>query len=695
MKTTDLDLLTSVSRPAVSPDGRLAVVSVTRPRVHADAYTGQLWEVTTDGSAPPRRITRGFRDTSPRLSPDGAVIAFLRAEPTGAPQLHVVRATGGEPVALTDELLGVGAFDWSPDGSRIVYAARVAEPGRYGSVEGVSPAAEPARRITTTKYLANGLGWSTDRHTQLSLVELPELDAEPFVAAVPSGYPDAADPAVRGDGAGALLSAAELAGVPPVVRLTDEPVDHDAPRFSADGSEVLFVASRHDGRDDDLLSGAYAVAVPALGDAAAGVSEVRTVVSHEAGLGIAEVASVDGGRIYLLAQDLGETGVDFVARNTALYVLDADDAAPRVLTDAETVDLGGSGITVEDRDAVLVLNGSRGTVQLLRVTADGAVEALVDDQVEVTAVGVGGGAVVVALTDPRTHGDLALVRADRPADGGSALVPLTDFSAPLRESGIRPLHELVVEGRDGYPVHGWVVLPEGEGPHPVLLVIHGGPYAAYGVHLFDEAQVYADAGYAVLLCNPRGAAGYGQAHGRVIKERMGTVDMQDVLDFLDGAIAVHESIDGSRAGIMGGSYGGYLTAWTIAHEHRFQGAIVERGFLDPELFTGTSDIGTFFGEEYTGHDEATRRAQSPQAFAHQVRTPTFVVHSEDDLRCPLSQAERYHLALVRAGVETEMLVFPGEDHELSRSGRPRHRVQRFEAILDWWDRHLPVAGGAR
>ncbi|PPF70955.1 S9 family peptidase [Clavibacter michiganensis] len=695
MKTTDLDLLTSVSRPAVSPDGRRAVVSVTRPRVHADAYTGLLWEVTTDGSAPPRRITRGFRDTAPRLSPDGALLAFLRAEPKGPPQLHVVRAAGGEPVAVTDELLGVGAFDWSPDGSRIVFASRIAEQGRYGSVEGVGAAAEPARRITTTKYLANGLGWSTDRHVQLSLVGVPDLDAEPFVTAVPSGYPDARDAAVRGAGADATPSAAERAGLPPVFRLTDEPVDHESPRFSADGTEVLFVASRHEGRDDDLLSGAYAVAVPPPGHASAALPEVRTVVSHEAGLGISEVASVDGGRHYLLAQHLGERGIDFVARNTALYVLDDVDDAPRALTDAETVDLGGSGITVEDRDAVLVLNASRGTVQLLRVTADAAVEALVDDQVEITAVGIGGGAVVVALTDPRTHGDLALVRADRGPDAGSALQPLTDFSAALRETGIRPLHELVVEGRDGYPVHGWVVLPEGEGPHPVLLVIHGGPYAAYGVHLFDEAQVYAAAGYAVLLCNPRGAAGYGQEHGRVIKERMGTVDMDDVLDFLDGAVAVHDSIDGSRAGIMGGSYGGYLTAWTIAHEHRFQGAIVERGFLDPELFTGTSDIGTFFGEEYTGYDADVRRAQSPQAVAHQVRTPTLVVHSEDDLRCPLSQAERYHLALVRAGVETEMLVFPGEDHELSRSGRPRHRVQRFEAILEWWARHLPVGADAR
>ncbi|MFD2338785.1 hypothetical protein ACFSM7_00470 [Clavibacter michiganensis subsp. tessellarius] len=187
--------------------------------------------------------------------------------------------------------------------------------------------------------------------------------------------------------------------MPPVIRLTDEPVDHGSPRFSADGTEVLFVASRHAGRDDDLLAGAYAVRVPAPGETPSGVPEVRTVVSHEAGLGVGEAVAVDGGRVYLLAQELGESGVDFVARNTSLYVLDAADAAPRVLTDAETVDLGRSDITVLDRDAVLVLNASRGTVQLLRVTADGAVEALVDDQVEVTGVGVGGGAIVVSLTD--------------------------------------------------------------------------------------------------------------------------------------------------------------------------------------------------------------------------------------------------------------------------------------------------------
>jgi dipeptidyl aminopeptidase/acylaminoacyl peptidase len=192
----------------------------------------------------------------------------------------------------------------------------------------------------------------------------------------------------------------------------------------------------------------------------------------------------------------------------------------------------------------------------------------------------------------------------------------------------------------------------------------------------------------VVQCNPRGSAGYGRAHGLAIRHAMGTVDMADVLAFLDGAVAAFPQLDGARVGIMGGSYGGYLTAWTIAHDHRWAGAIVERGYLDPVNFVGTSDIGWFFSEAYTGSDAERIAAQSPMAHVGAVRTPTLVIHSEQDLRCPLEQAQRYFAALRRGGVEAEMLVFPGENHELSRSGSPWHRRQRFEAILHWWGRNL-------
>ena len=275
------------------------------------------------------------------------------------------------------------------------------------------------------------------------------------------------------------------------------------------------------------------------------------------------------------------------------------------------------------------------------------------------------------------------------ANGAEATL-LTSFGDAASEAGVVAPKEFEAFGREGYPLHGWIATPAGEGPFPVILQIHGGPYASYGIHLFDETQVLVDAGYAVVYSNPRGSAGYGRQHGRSIRHAMGTVDFHDVIDFLDAAVAADSRLDGSRTGVMGGSYGGYLTAWIIAHDHRFAGAIVERGFLDPVSFQGTSDIGSFFGDEYVGTDPSAMAAQSPMAVVGQVRTPTFVIHSELDYRCPLEQATRYYTALKRQGTPTEMLLFPGENHELTRGGRPSHRVQRFAAVLDWWGRYLPI-----
>src|SRR5690606_36133256 len=195
---------------------------------------------------------------------------------------------------------------------------------------------------------------------------------------------------------------------------------------------------------------------------------------------------------------------------------------------------------------------------------------------------------VAALAAPDSFGELVLV------EGGGRRRVLTAFGETLRAAGIVAPRELTVTGRGGHPVHGWIARPAGDGPSPVILQIHGGPYAAYGVHVFDETQVLVDAGYAVVYCNPRGSAGFGREHGRTIRTRMGSVCFHDVVDFLEGASAADPALDGSRVGVQGGSYGGYLTAWVIAHDHRFAGAIVERGFLDPVSFQGTSDIGSFF-----------------------------------------------------------------------------------------------------
>ncbi|MCW5953157.1 MAG: PD40 domain-containing protein, partial [Propionibacteriaceae bacterium] len=178
----NLDRLVSVSRPTVHPDG-WTVVSATRPDFAADAYVGQLWRVPLDGPAP-RRITRGFRDTAPRFSPDGRLIGFLRATPDGPPQLAIVAAAGGEPMVITDRKLGVTGFAFTPDSSRIVFTSAVPDEGRYGTLDGVSAAAEDPRHITTLAFQRNGRGYTADQRTHVFVVDLPDPGEEPPVKPV-------------------------------------------------------------------------------------------------------------------------------------------------------------------------------------------------------------------------------------------------------------------------------------------------------------------------------------------------------------------------------------------------------------------------------------------------------------------------------------------------------------------------------
>jgi dipeptidyl aminopeptidase/acylaminoacyl peptidase len=635
----------------VHPDGSRAVVSVNRPDLKSDSYVGQLWTVPLDQEKLPRRITRGFRDTAPAFSPDGLVLAFLRTDgPSSKAQLWMVEADGGEPQVITDRLLGVETFSWSPDSHRIVFSSREPEAGRYGSAADVGAEAEEPRLISTYQYRLNGVGYTRDRPRQLFVVEVPGL----------GGEPDAPLPDPR--------------------QVTSLATDAGTGTFSADGSAVYFTASLHDD-DDGLATAIYRVP-------GAGGEPVAVELAAPMAQSVADVReSKDGRWLFYIARDLGGSGRDFVAQNAVLFCLPGGGGEPVPLTDPQMMDVSAPGSRIELRgpDRALVLNNAQGTVELLELGATGGHSLPVHGDKAVTGAAWAGGSLFVAFADPSTCGDLAVLE-----DGQLRI--LTDFSADLRtRTDIVVPQEVTFDAPDGYPVHGWVVRPAGQGPHPVLLNIHGGPFTQYTVALFDEAQVYVAAGYAVLMCNPRGSAGYGRDHGLAIKGRFGTDDMQDVLAFLDGALAKFSSLDAGRLGIMGGSYGGYLTAWTIAHHHRFQAAIVERGFLDPVSFEGSADIGWYFGGGYLGDSADALAAQSPLGHAAQVRTPTLVIHSENDLRCPLEQGQRYYTALKRQGVEAELLVFPGEDHELSRSGRPRHRMQRFEHILRWWSRFLPTA----
>ena len=647
MRPNDLALLRTPGVPTVSPDGRMAVVAVSRADLEADEYRSQLWAVPTDASAPARPLTSGHEDSAPAFSPDGRWLAYLSAEAGGRPQVWVLPTAGGAPRPLTDHHLGAGAPVWSPDSRRLAYAARVPEHGRYGTVEGVGPGAEPPRLITTLQYRRDAEGFLIDRRSQVFVLDLPE------------DFDD------------------DTAPLPEPVQVTTGDADCADVTWRPDGAELAFVSARHPRADRDLVRDVYAVRPDGSG--------LRKVT---ASCGDCALPAYDptGRQLYVTAvPDLGPDGLDFVARQAVPCQVDPATGALEPLLDPELENRGDeTPATVLVDGAMLVGVQRRGAVELLRVPLDGgAPEALVDGPFTVRGFAAAGGVVVAVVAHDRSAGELIAITPGRRR-------LLTAFGRRLGETGgVHRMRERTAIAPDGHPVHGWVTTPAGPGPHPVLLTIHGGPFSHYGWTLFDETQVYVSAGYAVVQCNPRGSSGYGSAHGRVIQGAWGGLDAEDVLAFLDAALEDQE-LDGDRVGIMGGCYGGYLTALLIGRTSRFAAAISERAFTDPISFVGSSEIGWSFPDQYLGTDPERIAAQSAMTNAGSITTPTLVIHSEEDWRCPVEQGARLYVELKRRGVPSELLLFPGEGHGLSWSGRPKHRLARFEHILRWWARWLPT-----
>jgi dipeptidyl aminopeptidase/acylaminoacyl peptidase len=645
MRPNDLALLRVPGVPTVSPDGRMAVVAVTRPDLDADEYRSQLWAVPTDGSASARPLTSGSLDSAPAFSPDGRWLAYLGAESGGRPQIWLLSTAGGAPRRLTDHHLGAGAPALAPDSRRLAYVARVPEQGRYGTADGVGPAAEPPRLIMTLKYRLDGVGFLTDRPSQV------------FVLDLPADFED------------------DTAPQPEPVQVTAGTEDCVDVTWRPDGGELAFVSARHARAEVDLVRDVYVIAPDGSG--------LRRVTTSEGDCALP--AYGPDGRLYVTAvPDLGPDGVDFVARQAVPCWV--DDGALRPLLDPALHHRGDeTPATVLSDGGVIVGVQREGAVDLLRVPADGGpAETLIEGSFTVRGFAAAGGVVVAVVAHDRSAGELIAVTPGRRR-------LLTDFGRRLGETGrVHRMRERTATAPDGYPVHGWVTTPPGPGPHPVLLTIHGGPFAQYGWTLFDETQAYVSAGYAVVQCNPRGSSGYGEAHGRAIKGGFGELDAADVLAFLDDALT-DPALDADRVGVMGGSYGGYLTTVLIGRTSRFVAAISERAFLDPVSFVGSSDIGWSFPDQYLGTDPERLAAQSAMTAAGAITTPTLVIHSEEDWRCPLEQGARLYVELKRRGVPSELLLFPGEGHELSRSGRPRHRLARLEHVLRWWGRWLPTA----
>jgi len=640
VRPRDLTYLRTVSDPRVHPDGIRVAFAVSRPNVEEDRYDRQIW--VWDGERA-ETYTQGPHDDAPRWSPDGRFLAFLRKEEDDKahPQVAVMATTGGEANIITDLPLGASDLAWSPDSSRLVVVGFVWR----SDVADLEYDQRPKRpkRITRLPYRGDGIGYIHDRRSHLFVVD---VDGAP------------------GD---------EVCLTP------GDDFDEHGAVWHPDGSSVAFLSARHDERETRPDEGVFAVDIAS--------KEITGLVDPGSWT---ELAYAPDGTLHLVGvadpfewpasvpvQRLTADGLESLTED-----LNCETTPPQTPAGPRFRDDGSFLVAVEDAGRVNVVEWADGALRDV-LTGDRCVTG-VDPTPDGTAI-------AFTATSADNPGELYWLQNGQER-------ALTDLNRGFVDACEVLATEHFRFDREGTDVDAWIVLPDSAEPAPLLLNVHGGPTSQYGFYFFDEFQVYAAAGYVVVGSNPRGSSGRGTdwARGVVgVWDKLDSVDMLDLVAAVDAAIERYpDRIDPGRLGIMGGSYGGFATARITAMTDRFASSVVERGLLVWESFGGTSDIGPFFDRMFLNGLEPvtfeTLQAASPLTYVDRITTPTLVLHSDEDWRCPVEQAEQFFAALRRKGVEAEMVRFPGEGHELSRGGKPKHRVERFDVILEWHGRHLDM-----
>jgi dipeptidyl aminopeptidase/acylaminoacyl peptidase len=645
MRPEDVYALVNVGDPRLHPDGDRVAYVVTTADEESNEYRSAIWVAAVDGSSEPVRFTSGERrDTMPRWSPDGSMLAFAsnRGEEKAPAAIYVIGAAGGEGRKLTDEKESVESIVWSPDSTRIAFSARV----RDEAYEEEDERKRRPRRFTRVFHKLDSVGWTGDRRKQLHVVD------------VASGE---------------------------TMQLTSGDFEHNNPTWSPDGTTIVFDGLRDERWDTELINRLYAV------DASGGEPKALT---GDDGSYEGPAFSPDGSRIaYRMTPEDGTH-----PRHTQVGVMEADGGNPTLLTtslDRQCGPYPDHREPVWDEGRLLFSIEDRGNVHLYTVPADGSEEPalLVGGEQVVPAYDLLGGTLVYTASTHRTMRELyagtegrQLTNVGEEFTGGREVMEPERFTAT---------------SEDGYEVDAWVVRPPDfeEGTrYPALLTIHGGPFSQYGTGFFDEFQVMASGGYVVLYSNPRGGSGYSEEHGRAIRgpagdagPGWGTRDYEDVMAVVDTALERFDFIDPDRLGVIGGSYGGFMTSWIVSHTNRFKAAISERAVNNLVSMFGSSDLFWVFERQFGGtfwDNVPAFLEKSPSTYAQAIETPVLVLHSENDLRCNIEQGEHLFTLLRLLGKEVEMLRFPAESHELTRGGSPRHRVMRFEAVLEWFDRYL-------
>lgn len=657
----DLLRIRFLSDPRLSPDGA-AVVYVEKTVGEKNEYANQIWLVDTDGTTAPRPFTAGPKDTSPRWSPGGTAVAFLRGTPTGA-QLCLIPRAGGEARVLTAFPEGViRSFEWSPDGTRfaVAYRETAAERTKAAQKEReASGASTPPWVLDHPWYREDGDGYFGAQRFELYVVDATTGVHE---------------------------------------KLYSDPLGDFSFAWSPDGREIAVTSNQHrKAHLEPWHSSIYRIDVRS--------GRVRELPGLPPGPKTALSWSPDGKTLAYAARE-GKEDL-YATENLELWVYELDRGKARSLTAKEDYCLLGIALTdtgaasfaptirwAPDSRQLYLLLGWHGESHVARVPRRGGeIEFLTSGKFLHSVGNASGGQLALVRGSATKPDEIALGSFGR--RGEFEVRFLTDRNGPLvNELEIAKPEAHWVRTADGTRVQVWSLFPPHKtkrGRFPAVLEIHGGPHAMYGLGFFHEFQLLAAHGYAVFFSNPRGSKGYGRDHCAAIRGSWGGadwVDIQAVTEFMKE----HPNVDAKRMGVMGGSYGGYMTNWVIGHTRDFAGAITDRCVSNLVSMAGNSDFLQVPDVYWPGNQWDKPEVlweQSPIKYLGRCKTPTLIIHSEGDLRCNVEQAEQVHAVLHLRGVPVRFVRYPREtSHGMSRGGPPDLRLHRLREILAWWEKWL-------
>jgi len=640
LKAEDLERLAFVSDPKISPDGKKVVFVVTRPSISDNRYYSKLWVYDLEKDEV-FHITNGPSDYSPVWAEDSGKIFFLsrRTLKEDEPGLELWETdikNCTEPRLIIKQDKGFEIFGIS-NGKALL---NIPNPNKK----------EELTVIEEVPFWFNGKGYIYGERNALYLVDIWTGNLE---------------------------------------KLTEGNEEISFAQISPDGKKVAYISSEDHQRpyrtDLKLLD----LETREIKKLTNGQFTVEDLAWNPSSLMIAFRA---GDYSHGLNSNVKLWTLDLSSGSISKLTPDDWDTGNYMNSDVRGPSSNGK-LQWIDAWIYFTLNEG-GKVSLLRTDLNGKTEHLVEGNLTVEDFSAKGETISLTIMSSTRPSELFIY-------SGKGLRKVTSFNDELlKKSNLQVPERFTFKASDGQTIEGWVLKPanfKDDKKYPAVLYIHGGPATTYGESFQHEFYVLSESGFGLVYMNPRGSAGYGESF-KDLRGKYGTRDYQDLMEGLDYVIKNFSFIDEKRLGVAGGSYGGFMTNWIIGHTERFKAAVSQRSISNWISFYGTSDIGYYFAEDQIGGDLGNDLwkddlvqvywDRSPLKYAYRVKTPTLLLHSDEDYRCWIDQAYQMFTALKLKGVQTKLVIFHKENHDLSRKGKPKNRIERLNQIISWFKTYL-------